>query len=242
MLANNEVGAIQPIAELVQITHEAGALFHCDAVQALGKIAVDVEALGVDLLSLSSHKVHGPKGVGALFIRKGVDIEPLVYGGDQEHGLRAGTENVPGVVGFGYACDQAHKELINGEMKRVELLRNRLADGITTLMPKAQRNGSISDCLPNTLNITLPQIRGESLVLALDRRGICFSSGSACKSGHPDPSHVLKAMGLSDEEAHCSVRFSLGCGNSEKEVDYVLKCFEDILKDTMGTIRFVGCR
>ncbi|MBF0383869.1 MAG: IscS subfamily cysteine desulfurase [Magnetococcales bacterium] len=242
MLANNEVGTIQPIKKLAQITHAAGAIFHCDGVQALGKIAVDVEALGVDLLSLSSHKVHGPKGIGALYIRKGVNISPMIFGGSQENGLRAGTQNVPGIVGFGTACEQANKELINGEMKRVELLRDQLVKGVTTLIPEAQRNGSAISSLPNTLNMTLPQIRGESLVLALDRRGICFSSGSACKSGNPDPSHVLKAMGLSDEEAHCSVRFSLGSGNSEEEVNFVVKCLKDIVQDTMGTIRFVGCR
>ncbi len=243
MLANNEVGAIQPIAELANIAHQAGALFHCDAVQALGKIPVDVEALGVDLLSLSSHKVHGPKGVGALFIRKGVEVAPLVYGGGQEHGLRAGTENVPGIVGFGAACEQAQQAQIHGDMKRVAALRDRLEAGIKALIPEAHRNGSTDHCcLPNTLNMTLPGIRGESLVLILDRLGICFSSGSACKSGHPDPSHVLMAMGLSEDEAHCSVRFSLGTGNCEEDIDYVIRQLEGILKDTFGTVRFVGCR
>lgn len=242
MLANNEVGTLQPIPELVRISHQAGVLFHCDAVQALGKIPVDVEALGVDLLSLSSHKVYGPKGVGALFVRKGVAIAPLIHGGGQEHGLRSGTENVPGIVGFGAACEQAQQALTHGYMERIRLLRVRLESGIRDLLPEAFRNGSTTTCLPNTLNMTLPDIRGESLVLALDRRGICFSSGSACKSGHPDPSHVLKSIGLSDEEAHCSVRFSLGTENREEEIDYVIQCLRETLQDTFGTIRFVGCR
>ncbi len=242
MLANNEVGVIQPISELTRIAHEAGVLFHCDAVQALGKIPLDVEALGVDLLSLSSHKVHGPKGVGALFIRKGVRLAPLVYGGGQEHGLRAGTENVPGIVGFGAACERTHQDLVHGGMKRTAFLRDRLEAGIKALIPDARRNGSTAHCLPNTLNMTLPGIRGESLVLALDRLGICFSSASACKSGNPDPSHVLMAMGLGEEDAHCSVRFSLGTGNVEEDIDYMIQHLEGILQNTMGTVRFVGCR
>lgn len=242
MLANNETGTLQPIPELVRISHQAGVLFHCDAVQALGKIPVDMEALGVDLLSLSSHKVHGPKGVGALFIRKGVAIAPLIHGGGQERGLRSGTENVPGIVGFGAACERAQQALIHGDIEHISLLRDRLENGIREMLPKAFRNGSSITCLPNTLNMTLPGIRGESLVLALDRFGICFSSGSACKSGHPEPSHVLKSMGLSDEEAHCSVRFSLGTANDEEEINYVIQCLQKTLQDTFGTVRFVGCR
>jgi cysteine desulfurase NifS len=242
MLANNEVGTIQPIKELANVAHESGALFHCDAVQALGKIPVDVEALGVDMLSLSAHKVHGPKGVGVLFVRKGVELIPLIHGGNQEHKLRSGTENVPGIVGFGVACEQAQQALINGDMEQVGLLRDRLQNGIKDILPNAHRNGSLTSCLPNTLNMTLPGIRGESLVLTLDSRGVYFSSGSACKSGNPDPSHVLTAMGMSNEEAHCSVRFSLGGRNTQEEIDYALKCLKEIFEDTLGTVRFVGCR
>ncbi len=223
MLANNETGAIQPVRELARLARERGVLFHTDAVQALGKIPLNVEELGVDLLALSAHKVHGPKGVGALYVREGVELVPLVHGGGQERGLRAGTENVPGIVGFGKACEIAGRRLQAGEMRRVRALRDRLEAGIREIHPGAVRNGPERERLPNTLNLTLPGVRGESLVLFLDRRGICFSSGSACKSGHPDPSHALLAMGLSPEQAHCAVRFSLGPGNTEEEIDYVLE-------------------
>ena len=242
MLANNETGALQPIAELARIARERGILFHTDAVQALGKIPLDVDELGVDLLSVSAHKIHGPKGVGALYVRDEVDLLPLVRGGDQERGLRAGTENVPGIVGFGKACEIALRRLHAGEMTRVTRLRDRLEAGIRTLVPEALRNGPGTDRLPNTLNLTLPGIRGESLVLHLDRKGICFSSGSACKSGNPDPSHALLAMGLTPEQAHCAVRFSLGPGNTEEEIDELLGALKEVLAETRETVRFVGCR
>ncbi len=242
MLANNETGVLQPVRELARIARERGIFFHTDAVQALGKIAIDVEELGVDLLSLSAHKVHGPKGVGALYVREGVELSPLIYGGDQERGLRAGTENVPGIAGFGKACELAVRRLHGGEMVRVAKLRDRLEDGIIQLVPTARRNGFARGRLPNTLNMVLPDIRGESLVLFLDRRGICFSSGSACKSGHPDPSPALLAMGLSAEEAHCSVRFSLGAENSGEDIDYFLQALTDVLRETRSAIRFVSCR
>jgi cysteine desulfurase NifS len=242
MLANNETGVLQPVADLARIARAHGALFHTDAVQALGKIPLDVEALGVDLLSVSAHKIGGPKGVGALYVRRGVTLRPLVFGGGQERGLRAGTENVPGIVGFGKACELAARRLHRGEMDRVAGLRDRLEAGLLPLHPGARRNGHPKARLPNTINVTLPGIRGESLVLLLDRRGIAFSSGSACKSGHPEPSHALLALGLSAEEAHCAVRFSLGPGTTGKDIDYVLACFEDALRDTRSTVRFVPCR
>ena len=242
MLANNETGALQPVRELARIARQRGVLFHTDAVQALGKIPIDVEDLGVDLLSLSAHKVHGPKGVGALYLRQGVDPLPLIYGGDQERGLRAGTENVPGIVGFGKACEIATRRLNHGMMEQVQRLRDRLEAGIAESLPAARRNGPAEARLPNTLNMVLPEIRGESLVLFLDRRGICFSSGSACKSGHPDPSPALLAMGLSVEEAHCSVRFSLGAANSEEEIDYALRALAEVLRETRSAVRFVSCR
>jgi cysteine desulfurase NifS len=242
MLANNETGAIQPIRELVRIAHRQGALFHTDAVQALGKIGIDVEELGIDLLSVSAHKIHGPKGVGALYVRRGIELEPLVYGGGQEWGLRSGTENVAGIVGFGAACELAHRRLAGGEGARLAALRDRLAAGIGEIIPGARVNGRSAMRLPNTLNLVLPGIRGESLVLLLDRQGIFFSSGSACKSGNPEPSPALLAMGLSREEAHCSVRFSLGPANTEEEIEYVLAALAAALAESRRAIRFVSCR
>jgi cysteine desulfurase NifS len=242
MLANNETGALQPVAELARIARQRGVLFHTDAVQALGKIAIDVEALGADLLTLSAHKIHGPKGVGALYVRQGIELAPLIRGGDQERGMRAGTENVAGIVGFGKACEIALQRLNRGDMAKAARLRDRLESGIRAMLPEARRNGPQKECLPNTLNMTLPGIRGESLVLFLDRRGVAFSSGSACKSGNPDPSGALLAMGLSTEQAHCAVRFSLGAGNTEDEIDYVLESLRDVLHEAHQSVRFAGCR
>ncbi|NIR42757.1 MAG: aminotransferase class V-fold PLP-dependent enzyme [Gemmatimonadetes bacterium] len=242
MLANSEVGTINPIRELAEIAHEHDVLFHTDAVQGLGKLPIDVEELGVDLLSVSSHKIHGPKGVGALYVRKGVELSPVIHGGGQEHKLRAGTENVPGIVGFGKACELAVRRLNGREMDRVRGLRDRLEAGIREIVSEARLNGHADERLPNTLNLTLPGMRGESLVLFLDRYGVYFSSGSACKSGNPDPSHVLKALGLSDEDAHCAIRMSLGVGNEEADINYVLESLREIVGDRQSSVRFVGCR
>jgi cysteine desulfurase NifS len=242
MLANSEVGTINPIAELAGVAREHGVLFHTDAVQGLGKLPIDVEELGVDLLSVSSHKVHGPKGVGALYVRKGVELSPLIHGGGHERGLRAGTENVPGIVGFGKACELAVRRLNHNEMDRVRVLRDRLEAGIKGIKPDARLNGHRTERLPNTLNMTLPGMRGESLVLFMDRRGVYFSSGSACKSGNPDPSHVLVAMGLSDEDAHCAIRMTLGVGTSEEDAEYVLESLTEIVGDRQSSVRFVACR
>jgi cysteine desulfurase NifS len=242
MLANNETGALQPVRELAEIAHRSGALFHCDAVQGFGKIAIDVEELGVDLLALSAHKLHGPKGVGALYVGKNVPVEPLITGGGQEHGMRAGTENVPGIVGFAKAAELSLKRLYGDEPQRLAALRDRLEEGLMALVAGAHRNGPKERRLPNTLNMTLPEIRGESLVLFLDRKGIAFSSGSACKSGNPDPSHALLAMGLTPQQAHCSVRFSLGSGNTGEEMDYVLESLRELLSETRNVVRFVPCR
>lgn len=241
MAANNETGTIQPVAELAEIAHAGGALFHTDAVQAGGKIAMDAHALGVDFLTLSAHKMHGPKGVGALYVRRGIELEPLIHGGGQEAGLRAGTENSAGIAGFGKAAELAARRLA-ATGPRLAFLRDRLQDGLLAMLPGARVNGHPRDRLPNTLNISLPSIRGESLVLALDPKGVCLSSGSACKSGSPAPSYALTAMGLSDEEAHCSLRFSLGAGNTEEEIDQVLSLVREVIRETMTTVRFVGCR
>ncbi|ABK44090.1 aminotransferase, class V [Magnetococcus marinus MC-1] len=242
MAANNETGTLQPIQAMAAQARAMGVLFHSDGVQALGKIPLNVDDLGVDLLSLSAHKIHGPKGVGALYLRKGVEIEPLIAGGSQEWGLRAGTENVAGIVGFGKACERADHALRHGEAQRLAQLRDRLEDGLLALVPGAKRNGPPHNRLPNTLNLTLPGIRGESLVLVMERQGVYFSSGSACKSGNPDPSHALLAMGISPADAHCSVRFSLGSGTTLAQLERLLALFKETLADTMGSIRFVSCR
>jgi len=239
MMANNEVGTILPVKELCAIAHEKDILFHTDAVQAVGKIRVDVEELGVDILSISGHKFHGPKGIGALYVKKGIGLEPLIHGGKQESGLRAGTENVPAIVGLGKAADLALHTLRDSEGIRV--LRDRLEDGIRKLVPDARLNGHAENRLPNTLNLTLPGLRGESLVLACDQYGISFSSGSACKSGSPEPTHVLMAMGRTEEEAHCVVRFSLSYNTTEEDIEETVSALSEVLKEK-SIVRLVPCK
>ncbi len=240
MMANNEVGTVQPIKELCAAAHERGVLFHTDAVQAVGKILVDVEDLDVDLLTISAHKFHGPKGVGALYVRKGLRPEPLVHGGAQEGGLRAGTENVSAIVGFGKAAELAQHATLNSAT--VKRLRDKLESGIRGLVPEARLNGHREKRLPNTLNLTLPGFRGESLVVALDQYGISLSSGSACKSGSPEPTHVLIAMGRSDAEAHCAVRFSLSNDTTEEDVDDTVAALATVLHEIAVTVRFLPCK
>ncbi|MGD0657190.1 MAG: IscS subfamily cysteine desulfurase [Syntrophorhabdales bacterium] len=240
MAANNETGSLQPIKELAEVARRRGILFHCDAVQALGKIPVDVEDLGVDMLTVSAHKLHGPKGVGALYVRKDVELESLISGGGHEGGLRAGTENTVGIVGLGRAAEGIPNLL--SRMKDVRRLRDRLEKGITALVPGARLNGHRENRLPNTLNLTLPGFRGESMVMAMDRMGVCFSSGSACASGSPDPSHALLAMGLTEAEAHCAVRFSLGYGNTEEEIDRTVELITQTIGQSKNTVHFVPCR
>jgi cysteine sulfinate desulfinase/cysteine desulfurase-like protein len=240
MLANNEVGTLFPIEELAQIAHEGGALFHCDAVQGAGKVPIDVTELDVDLLTLSAHKFHGPKGCGVLYVRKGVQLQPLVHGGKQEQGLRAGTENVPAIVGMGKAAELARQGL--SEMNRAARLRDELQREITRLVPNARLNGHPEQRLPNTLNMTLPRLRGESLVVALDQKGVMLSSGSACKAGSPDPSHALLAMGMSDEDAHCAIRLSLSYHTMAKDIDYVAKALSEVLEEMETTVRFLPCK
>ncbi len=240
MLANNEVGSIQPIRKLVEITHQKNAIFHCDAVQAVGKIAVDVEALGVDLLTLSGHKFHGPKGVGALYKRKEIEIDPIIHGGKQEGQLRGGTENVAGIVGLGKAAELAIRDLEH--QSELLDLRERLHQKILEVIPNATLNGPLDARLPNTLNLTLPGLRGESMVVALDQHGVSLSSGSACKAGSPDPTHVLIAMGKSIEEAHCSVRFSLDYTTTQKDIDKAVECIQEVLDEMESTVRFLSCK
>jgi cysteine desulfurase NifS len=240
MMANNEVGTILPLKELCLTAHKKNVLFHTDAVQAAGKITVDVRDLDVDLLSLSGHKYHGPKGVGALYLKKGVEIEPLIHGGKQETALRAGTHNVPAIVGLGKASEVAFRSL--GEFVGVKTLRDRLEKGIVDIVPDARLNGPEDGRLPNTLNMTLPRLRGESLVIALDQHGVALSSGSACKSGSPEPTHVLLAMGRSEEDAHCSVRFSLSRFTTEKDIEETLSALKKVLEEMESTIRFLPCK
>lgn len=240
MMANNETGSIQPIQELAAIAHEKNVLFHTDAVQAVSKIPVDVEQLGVDLLTLSGHKFYGPKGIGALYIRKDVTIEPLINGGKQENAMRAGTENVLAIVGLGKAADLAVQRL--QEMKRIAQLRDRLFDGIRVIVPDVKLNGHPEKRVPVTLNVTLPGMRGESLVMALDQYGVALSSGSACRAGSPEPSHALMAMGLTEEQAHCALRFSLGYKTTEEEIDRVLEYLEHIITKSKNIVRFVACK
>jgi len=240
MMANNEVGTIQPIRELCSVAHNAGVLFHTDAVQAVGKIPVDVEELNVDLLSMAAHKFHGPKGVGALYVRKGIELEALIHGGKQERELRAGTENVPAIVGMGRAADLAPGWV--ADRGRLTGLRDRLEEGIRGLIPGAVINGHPADRLPNTLNLTLPGLRGESLVVALDQHGIALSSGSACKTGNPDPTHVLIAMGKSPESAHCAVRFSLSHHTTEMDIDATVEALSEVLEEMETAVRFLSCK
>jgi cysteine desulfurase NifS len=239
MLANNEVGTILPIRELCAVAHEKGVLFHTDAVQAIGKIKVDIQELDVDLLSIAGHKFRAPKGVGALYVKKGIELEPLIHGGKQEGGFRAGTENVPSIVGLGKAAELAARTWQDAE--RIAALRDRLEEGIKKLVPDARLNGHPVNRLPNTLNLTLPGLRGESIVIAMDRQGIALSSGSACKSGSPEPTHVLIAMGRTEEEAHCSVRFSLGYDTTEEDIDETIAALARVLEEK-NTVRLIPCK
>lgn len=240
MTANNETGVIQPVTELAGIAHERGVIFHTDAVQAAGKVAVDVEATGVDLMTLSGHKFHGPKGVGVLYMRKGIELEYLVHGGGQEGGVRAGTENVAAIAGLGRAAELAVRRL--PEMKRVGEFRDRLEEGILSLVTGAKVNGHRERRLPNTLSVTLPGVRGEPVVLELDHKGVAISSGSACRSGSPEPSHALTAMGLTDEEAHCALRFSLGLGTTAEDIETTVRLLNEVLNESKSQVRFVPCR
>lgn len=230
MHANNEVGTIQPIAEIGKIAKEKGVIFHVDAVQSLSKVPIDVKTMNIDLLTISSHKIYGPKGVGALYIRKGVRLLPRIHGGGQEKKRRSGTENLPGIVGFGKACELAG-ERMNAEIERLKVLRDKLLDGIVERIDYVKVNGPRGDKrLANNVNVSILYVEGESLLLSLDMMGSAASSGSACTSGSLDPSHVLLAMGLKHEVAHGSLRFSLGKQNTEEDIDYVLEQLPKIVE------------
>jgi cysteine desulfurase len=228
MHANNEVGTIQPIADIGKIAREAGVLFHVDAVQTAGKIPLDVRRLGVDLLAVSAHKLYGPKGVGLLYLRKRTRISPLFHGGSQEKGRRAGTHNVPGIVGMAKAFELASARMAE-DAAREAALRDRLWQGLENSIDAIELNGGMADRLPNNLNVRLDGIEGEAMILMLDMEGICVSSGSACTTGSHDPSHVLLALGIPAEQAHGSLRVTLGRGTTEEDIDHFLEVFPPIV-------------
>ena len=221
MAANNEIGVLQPIAEIGKLCHERGVLFHTDATQAVGKIPIDVQKMNIDLMSISAHKMYGPKGVGALYVRRKnprVQVSPIIDGGGHERGMRSGTLNVPGIVGLGKACAICHEEMPQ-ESKRLSGLRDRLKDKLMGGLDEVYINGSMEHRLPNNLNISFAYVEGESLLMGIN--DIAVSSGSACTSATLEPSYVLKALGTGDDLAHSSIRFGIGRFNTEAEVDYV---------------------
>jgi cysteine desulfurase len=236
MHANNEIGTIQPIEEMARVAHERGALFHTDAVQSVGKVTLDVNTLGVDVLSLSAHKFYGPKGVGAMWVRRGLRLSPIVTGGRQERSRRAGTENVAGIVGMGAAADYARESMIE-EGRRLSALRDSLEEGILGVVPGTAINGARSPRVPNTTNISFDRVEAESLLIALDLEGIAVSTGSACSSGTLEPSHVLKAMGLSTHRTQNSIRFSLGANNTAADIERVITVLPGIVEKLRSLAR-----
>ena len=228
MYANNEIGTIQPIEEIAKICKEKGVLFHTDAVQAVGHVNIDVHKQGIDLLSLSGHKIHAQKGIGVLYIRKGINIPNLIHGGGQEKGKRAGTENVPAIVGLGVAIEDATKN-IDEKGKKITAIRNKIIDGILKI-PYTRLNGDRDKRLPGNINISIEGIEGESILLLLDSYGICASSGSACTSGSLDPSHVLLALGLTHEVAHGSLRLSIEDDLTEDDADYIIEVVPKVVE------------
>jgi len=229
MHANNEIGTIQPITEIGRIAHENNIYFHTDAVQTVGKIPVNVKELNVDMLSLSAHKLYGPKGIGALYLRQGVRIEPLMHGGGHEKGIRPGTENVPGIVGLGKACSIA-KENLQRDAQKLTSLRDMLIDNVLAENEDSYLNGHRTKRLPNNANFRFTGIEGESLILRLDAKGIATSTGSACSSIKLEPSHVLMAIGLKEVEAHGSLRISLGHENTEEDIEYTTTAIKEVVE------------
>jgi cysteine desulfurase len=230
MYANNESGVIFPIMEIGEILRERKILFHTDAVQAVGKVPIDLKNMSIDMLSLSGHKLHAPKGVGALYVRKGTRFHPYIIGGHQEHGRRAGTENVASIIGLGRACELAGENLYK-EMTYLKNLRDKLETALLKLCPDARINGDVENRLPNTTNLSFEYVEGEAILLRLNEFGICASSGSACTSGSLEPSHVLRAMGVPATSIHGSIRFSLSRYNTEAEVDKVIEIMPPIIKE-----------
>ena len=230
MYANNEVGTVQPIKELADIVHRASALFHTDAVQATGKVPINVKSLGVDMMSMSSHKINGPKGVGALYVRSGLNIMPIIHGGGQEMSLRSGTENVPGIVGFGKACELAAKRMSEYQ-QHVAGLRDYLVELVLQEIPHSRLNGSRIDRIPNNAHFTFFGVNGEDLIIKLDENGVAASTGSACSVKKQKPSHVLKAMKFSYEEITGSLRLSLGMHNTKEEIDRTVLALSSVVQE-----------
>jgi cysteine desulfurase len=233
MMANNETGVLQPVEEIGRVAAEAEVLFHTDAVQAAGKVAIDVKRLQCHALSISGHKLHGPQGTGALFLKKGTQLQPLFHGGRHERSRRAGTENVPGIVGLGKAAQLAIESLSNGAIQRLAAMRDRLQRVVLSRIEGTTVNGDGAPRVPNTANIRFDHIEGESLVIALDLRGLAVSTGAACSSGAIEPSHVLIAMGLRPEQARASIRFSLGKQTTEEDIDFAIR----LLPETVARLR-----
>jgi len=233
MMANNETGVLQPLEEVGKIAAEADAYFHTDAVQAAGKVPIDVSRIGCDALSISGHKMHAPQGVGALYVRKGTKLQPLFYGGRHERSRRAGTENVPGIVGLGKAAELAMQRFECGDDSRMCALRDRLQQGLLAQVEESGVNGLGAPRVPNTSNIYFDHIEGESMVIALDLKGLAVSAGAACSSGAIEPSHVLTAMGLRKHRAHASIRFSLGTQNTGEDIDVALA----LVPETVARLR-----
>ena len=233
MMANNETGVLQPVQEIGKIASEASVLFHTDAVQAAAKVPVDVRQIGCDALSISGHKIHAPQGVGALYVKKGTRIEPLFHGGRHERSRRAGTENVPGIVGLGKAAQLAKKGLDRGDADSMAAMRDRLQQGILAQVDEAGVNGASVPRVPNTTNIHFDHVEGESLVIALDLKGLAVSTGAACSSGAIEPSHVLIAMGFRPDQARASIRFSLGKQTTDADIDFALA----IVPETVARLR-----
>ncbi len=230
MMANNETGVLQPVEEIGRIAAQADVFFHTDAVQAAGKVPIDVERIGCDLLTISGHKMHAPQGIGAAFVRKGTLLKPLLYGGRHERGRRAGTENVPAIVGLGKAAEIARLGFENGSVERIRQWRDRLEQTVLSTMEAVGVNGLEAPRTPNTASIYFDFIEGEALVIALDLKGLACSTGAACSSGAIEPSHVLTAMGLSHERARASMRFSLGKHNTAEDIDYALEVLPPALE------------
>ena len=230
MYANNETGVIFPIKEISELLRERGILFHTDAVQAVGKVPIDLQTLQVDMLSLSGHKLHAPKGIGALYVRKGTRFSPYIIGGHQENGRRAGTENVASIIGLGKACQLAQKYL-KEEMQYLSALRDKLENALLKCCPDVRVNGDIINRLPNTTNVSFEFVEGEAILLRLNEYNICASSGSACTSGSLEPSHVLRAMGVPFTAVHGSIRFSMSRYNTDAEIDKVIEIMPSIIKE-----------
>jgi len=233
MMANNETGVLQPVEEIGKIATEADIFFHTDAVQATGKVPIDVKTIGCNALSISGHKMHAPQGVGALYVRKGTHLQPLFYGGRHERSRRAGTENVPGIVALGKAAELAMEGFQRDEQNKMAVLRDQLQQGIVAQVEEVGVNGEGAPRVPNTTNIYFDHIEGEAMVIALDLKGLAVSTGAACSSGAIEPSHVLTAMGLRSDRARASIRFSLGKQNTAEDVDFALA----LIPETVARLR-----